>query len=355
MRCRGDQGLARPGRGGDHGVGAGEDVDDRLVLVRVQRDPVLRCRGDEGLVQGIRVGSAGGGDQFGESHGSPIVPPAAGLVPPGSGTPVSGEQQWSWRTRPAPPTFGSSHPSRLRSINDSSSPLPFVAPALRARPCRTGRRACRAGGRSRARLRCRPGRHRALHPVGRDVGGGPDAVRRTRRTVVVEAGECRAAGGQPAAAPDLRPVRGWAAGPGRRPGSEHERLLLHVHVGGEGFRRRVRRAGLEVAADQRHHGREGEDARQGPAHRPRPAQRLPPALPLSRDALHRHRRCREGHQPAEPEVARREGVAGTQRREHPEVEPVLLEGWQRPLRVDLRAPQRAGTCPASGERGDVDG
>ncbi len=47
MERLGDQRLARAGRSREHHVLSGEQLEDRLLLRRVQLDPLRACRPDE--------------------------------------------------------------------------------------------------------------------------------------------------------------------------------------------------------------------------------------------------------------------------------------------------------------------
>ena len=108
-------------------------------------------------------------------------------------------------------------------------------------------------------------------------------------------------------------------------------------------RRRPRRARAALAADERHR---GDVRRRTGRHRHPPGQRaargLPAALRHRRLPLRRHRRRRDRHQPAEPRLARRQGAAGGLGRRDPGRQPVRRPRRQRPLRLQLRPPQRAG-------------
>ena len=101
----GDQALAGPGRGGQDHVAARHDLDQRLLLVRVQGEPLLPRPAGEGVED--RVGVGGVGEQVGEQHGPSIVagPPAGrqlaqswcrprcpGPISPGDGISQEGRQ-----------------------------------------------------------------------------------------------------------------------------------------------------------------------------------------------------------------------------------------------------------------------
>src|SRR5207247_36364 len=60
------------------------------------------------------------------------------------------------------------------------------------------------------------------------------------------------------------------------------------------------------------------------------------------------------HRGAEPPVPRRQDPAGAPGRQHPDRQPLLRDGRQRPVRLHIRAPQRAGSGAAAGHRPDVD-
>src|SRR5208282_6071978 len=67
--ARGDQALARSGGGGQDDVRPRHDLDERFLLVRVQRQPAPLGPPGAGVEDGVRVGRRG--QQVGESH---IVP-----------------------------------------------------------------------------------------------------------------------------------------------------------------------------------------------------------------------------------------------------------------------------------------
>jgi len=78
-----DQGLAGAGRRGDDRVGPGQDVDDGLVLVGIQFEPVGGRPVENGGVQRVRIGRAGVGDQVVEPHRRPSSHPRPEQTNPG--------------------------------------------------------------------------------------------------------------------------------------------------------------------------------------------------------------------------------------------------------------------------------
>lgn len=64
----GDQALSRSGRSTEDHVGAGHDLDERLLLGRVQAQPSILGPGAEEIEDGIRIGrgSGPGGEQLGQ-------------------------------------------------------------------------------------------------------------------------------------------------------------------------------------------------------------------------------------------------------------------------------------------------
>ena len=67
----GDEALARAGRGVEDDVGPGGDLDERLLLMRVQRQALLAHPGLEGVEDG--VGFGGARKAFGERHDGPTL------------------------------------------------------------------------------------------------------------------------------------------------------------------------------------------------------------------------------------------------------------------------------------------
>jgi hypothetical protein len=71
----GDERLARAGRGGQHDVRPADQLEQRLVLRRVEREALLARPLDERLVHRVRV--SGRGDPVGEVHLPRLCPAAA--------------------------------------------------------------------------------------------------------------------------------------------------------------------------------------------------------------------------------------------------------------------------------------
>src|SRR5215831_341263 len=72
MRACGDQALAGPGRGTHDHMGARDDLDQRLLLVRVQGEALVLRPGGEGVEH--RVGTGLRRELVDERHGPSIVP-----------------------------------------------------------------------------------------------------------------------------------------------------------------------------------------------------------------------------------------------------------------------------------------
>ena len=73
VRAGGDQALAGAGRGAEDDVRAGDDLDQRLLLRRVEAQALLLGPGPERLEQRVGVGGIGG-KAVEEGHLAPIVP-----------------------------------------------------------------------------------------------------------------------------------------------------------------------------------------------------------------------------------------------------------------------------------------
>ncbi len=78
--CGGDQRFSGPGRGRDDDIGAGEDLQNGLFLVRIQADAVRTGGVDHSGVQGIRVSV--GGHASRESHRAHRLTPGRPENPP---------------------------------------------------------------------------------------------------------------------------------------------------------------------------------------------------------------------------------------------------------------------------------
>ena len=73
--ARGDQALARPGGGGQDDVRPRHDLDERFLLVRVQRQPAPLGPPGEGVEDGVRVGRRR--QQVSKRHNVPWCPARA--------------------------------------------------------------------------------------------------------------------------------------------------------------------------------------------------------------------------------------------------------------------------------------
>ena len=183
------QRLARPGGGGEHDVGAGDDLDERLLLRGVQLDAARGHPRRERLVDAVGVVGARGRQQVGElggrgggggggSHGPPIVaPPAPAGTPRGDrrGHPAV-RDLWCAGGPVRHPVLdtaspGGGHDRRRPTVPRAPRPAPGRAGARR--PGRAVGRRPAAGARPahhRARGRPRPGRR--PRPARRAAGAG---------------------------------------------------------------------------------------------------------------------------------------------------------------------------------------
>ncbi len=87
VRAGGDQALPGAGRRGEDHVGAADQLDQRLLLRRVERQPLLADPGLEDVEQRVGVGSPVGGEAVEEWHRPVIVPDAR------PGSPISRRTQ----------------------------------------------------------------------------------------------------------------------------------------------------------------------------------------------------------------------------------------------------------------------
>ena len=81
VRARGDQALAGSGRGAHDHIGAGDDLDQRLLLVRVQGEALLLRPAGEGVEDRVGIGCAGSWSM--SVMVLPSCPLWAGCPPPG--------------------------------------------------------------------------------------------------------------------------------------------------------------------------------------------------------------------------------------------------------------------------------
>ena len=139
VRAGGDQALSGAGGRGEDHVGAGEDLQQRLLLRRVEAQALLAGPGLERLEQAVRIDPAGA-DAVEEGHGRPSSPSTRVSAPPVRGTGGAdkgccegirrGQSSEPWPPWPLPP---SSPPWPPWPLPLSSEPEPLCRGRCRRR------------------------------------------------------------------------------------------------------------------------------------------------------------------------------------------------------------------------------